>query len=298
MARPKGYAPYAPRAKTVALLGQVNEVLREYSAQLPLTARQIFYRLVGAYGFAKTEKAYKNDLCEKLVRARRAGMIPFEAIRDDGTMEQGGGGYSGPESFWATVRHSAEHYERDLMREQPRRIEVWCEAAGMLPQLARVAEPYSVPCYSGGGFDSLTVKKEVADRAAAFVGETIILHVGDYDPSGESIFESMTEDARAFVLADAPDPQTDLVPVRVALTEAQVDEHGLPTAPPKASDTRSKSWVGGTCQAEALPPDVLAATVRDAIEEWIDDAVMEESLDTEKLDRQTIVTKLDEMEES
>ena len=40
--RPKGYAPWSPRKDTRAILGQVDEVLREYRAHLPLTVRQIF----------------------------------------------------------------------------------------------------------------------------------------------------------------------------------------------------------------------------------------------------------------
>ena len=39
---------YAPRASTVFLLDRVQAVLDLYAAYLPLTIRQIFYRLVGA----------------------------------------------------------------------------------------------------------------------------------------------------------------------------------------------------------------------------------------------------------
>ena len=39
---------YQPRAATVDLIERVQAVLRLYAAFLPLTIRQIFYRLVGA----------------------------------------------------------------------------------------------------------------------------------------------------------------------------------------------------------------------------------------------------------
>ena len=58
--------------------------MAEYGAYLPLTVRQIFYRLVGAHGYEKTEAAYER-LGEKIARARRAGIIEFGAIRDDGS---------------------------------------------------------------------------------------------------------------------------------------------------------------------------------------------------------------------
>jgi len=81
--RPRGFISWSPRAATLALLDQVLAVLAEYAEYLPLTVRQIFYRLVGSAGYDKTELAY-DRLCEHLVKARRAGLISFDAIRDDG----------------------------------------------------------------------------------------------------------------------------------------------------------------------------------------------------------------------
>jgi hypothetical protein len=81
--RVRGFAPWTPRASTEQLLAQVDLVLAEYVDHLPLTLRQIFYRLVGAYAYEKTEQAYER-LCEHLNRARRARRISMDVIRDDG----------------------------------------------------------------------------------------------------------------------------------------------------------------------------------------------------------------------
>ena len=35
---------------------------------------------------------------------------------------------------------------------------------------------------------------------------------------------------------------------------------------PKATDCRSKGWDGGTCQLEALPPNIIADILREEIE--------------------------------
>jgi hypothetical protein len=56
----------------------------------------------------------------------------------------------------------------------------------------------------------------------------------------------------------------------VALTAEQVDEYDLPTSPAKSTDSRSARWNGGTCQAEALPPNLLAMIVRQAIQRHLD----------------------------
>src|SRR5437870_1547647 len=162
--RPRGYASWRPRAKTEVLLGQVLAVLDEYEDYLPLTVRQIFYRLVASYGYEKTELAY-NRLAEHLVRARRARLIPFGAIRDDGVVSYSSPWHDGVEEFWNDTGRRIRDYRRDRQAGQRLRIELWCEAAGMAPQLARVADDYSVPVFSSGGFASLTAIRLIADRA-------------------------------------------------------------------------------------------------------------------------------------
>src|SRR5215212_6452759 len=61
-----------------------------------------------------------------------------------------------------------------------RDIRVYCEAAGMMPQLRRVTRRYSVPVYSCSGLDSLTAKQELASEvleAWTYRGRpTVILH--------------------------------------------------------------------------------------------------------------------------
>ena len=63
--RVRGFALWSPHGATLQLLEQVRAVLVEYEDHLPLTIRQIFYRLVGAYNYEKTERAYAR-LCEHL----------------------------------------------------------------------------------------------------------------------------------------------------------------------------------------------------------------------------------------
>ena len=71
MTRPRGWLDdWRPQATTRHLVAQIQGVLEEYAAYLPLSLRQIFYRLVGAHGFRKDERAYKV-LCETAGKARR-----------------------------------------------------------------------------------------------------------------------------------------------------------------------------------------------------------------------------------
>lgn len=293
--RPRGYASWRPQAKTRVLLDQVADVLDEYADHLPLTIRQIFYRLVATTDYPKDERAY-GRLCEHLNRARRARLIDFEAIRDDGVVTAHRDYYASPAAFLDDVGRRINGYRRDRQAGQPVRVELWCEAAGMIEQLARVADDYSVSVYSASGFASLTGIRGTADRALARDVPTVLLHVGDFDPSGESIYESLAADAAAFVEADRVIETLSIEPIRVALTAAQVTTYNLPTAPPKASDKRSEKWKkekkGGTCQLEALAPDDLAKIVDAAIRDQLDLDRLDEQVEAEERDRVALTRAL------
>jgi hypothetical protein len=152
-----------PQRRTLVRLDAVREILRQYAEYLPLTLRQIFYRLVGIGELDKSENEYSN-LCEMLNRARRARMIPMSSIRDDGFIGGTGiyVGYSDTADFISGVQGAFNDYARDRQEGQDRRIVLLCEAGGMVPQLERVANPYGVAVKSSGGFDSVTVKHGIA----------------------------------------------------------------------------------------------------------------------------------------
>jgi len=280
--RPRGFAPYSPRGDAKALLDAVGVVLAAFRAQLPLTIRQIFYRLVATTGFPKSEKAYRR-LAEILNRARRGGLIPWNAIRDDGFHRPGNLGWDGPDDVLSSIGDTLGRFTLDRQTGQDRRVVVWCEAGGMVPQLANVCRVFSVPVYSSGGFDSVTVKHDLASEFAA-MGNVLVFHIGDHDPSGVHVFGSLDADIRAFL--DAMGGRAEFV--RLAVTPDQIDEHDLPTSPPKTTDRRT--FEGDTVQAEALPPDVLADVVRDAIDGALDAEIFQAALEMESTARQRLVT--------
>jgi hypothetical protein len=141
-------------------------VLDQYANELPLTVRQIFYRLVGTVGYPKDEKAY-GRLCDAVVNFRRAGVVEFDVIRDDGATTLRPLEFASPEEILERAQALADEGQGIRLEGQSRWPELWCEAAGMAPQLARVAHPYGITVYSSGGFDSLTVKYEAAQRISA-----------------------------------------------------------------------------------------------------------------------------------
>jgi hypothetical protein len=299
----KGYYPqWRPQRKTRVLLEQVDEVFESYQDQLPLTLRQVFYILVANYGYEKTERAY-DRLGGHLNMARRAGWIPFENLRDDSLHGFFGGDFESEDEFWADIERRAKGFTLDKLTNQDYKIRVHCEAVGMLPQLRRICRPFSIPVYSCSGFDSLSVKYDLREEivtAKNYEGKsTVILHLGDCDPSGASIFkDGMAADVLAFLDTDFKDlpywnPEDTAIFKRVAMLPEQAELLGVPSAPPKKTDTRSKAWGDApTYQLEAMPPDVLAQYLETAICDWVDLAQLEEDQETQVEKRAGILNRL------
>ena len=285
--RPRGFIEdWRPRQKSLDLLAKVEAIIAEYA--MPLTIRQIFYRLVGRHGYDKTEQAYDN-LGELLTKARRAQRISMEAIRDDGLVNHHPQCFASAEDFMITVRKAAESLTLDYQKGQPRRLVVMCEAAGMAPQLYRVTEPYGIAVMSAGGFDSLTDKHRLAHDWAASDQPTTVLRIGDYDPSGESMFTVLMEDIGAFVGSYGGDVEF----AQVAITPEQARHRGLPSAPPKPSDRRGRHFSDTeTWQAEALDPNDLARILQDAIRARLDHSTYAAVRDEEEKTRQAVISRL------
>lgn len=276
----RGYAKWQPKEEARYWVSRAQVVLDEYETFWPLSVRQVFYRLVADHGYEKSEAAY-GRLTQLLGRARRAGLVPWKAIRD------GGLGRSIPASFYdsekdflESIQDAAAYMRLDRQKGQKVVIELWCEAGGMVPILQDIAAPYGCRVNTGGGYDSVTAKHQLATRVrtrAASGRGTLILHVGDFDGSGEDMCAVLREDAEAMVASQIGmavlNGQFDALRVpqrarptpgvgydkssaramvayslslfrveRVALTGEQVIERGVETAPPKRSDSRTAEF--------------------------------------------------------
>ncbi|WP_293750329.1 hypothetical protein [uncultured Paraglaciecola sp.] len=275
--RPRGYADWSPQKKAIGIVNQVKDILEEEAEYLPLTIRQIFYRLVARGVIGKDEKSYKS-LCECLNKARRASFISFDDIRDDGFSAFNWVGYNNYDQWIRTTIHCAENLELDKQRDQKTRLVVWCEAGGMVPQLERFVKELSIPVVSSGGFDSLSTKKVMASELSRIVtdGQDIrVLHIGDYDPSGVTIFTALAEDVSAFAKADSG---VTMSFERIAVLPEHIDEYNLPTSPPKITDVRRQFTDDRTTQCEALKPETLKRILLSAIHRYVDEDTFQDAV--------------------
>jgi hypothetical protein len=229
-------------------LQQIGEIIDLDIDHLPLTIRQIYYRLVAQYDYPKTIAGYDN-LVSQLTKARRARWyvandqlnygrrLLFDCIRDDKASAVEPDFYHGVNDFFDSVRCSAELLRLDRQKDQPRRLALWCEANGMVPQMQNIAAPFGIAVYSCGGFDSITEKRRIPmDIWSEYYQPITLLHFGNLDPSGIHMFESL---ARNLIAYDEEEAAGDIEACRIAILPEQTA--GLPSAPPKATDNRGFS---------------------------------------------------------
>jgi hypothetical protein len=279
---------WSPHKKTEALIEQVRAVLEEYSDYLPLTPRQIFYRLVSAHDFPKDEQTYRR-LCDVLNCARHAGLLPWKMIWDGDVAASIG--WDRPLELIEQWQEKAESFRLDRQEGQPRRLLITVEARGIKRQIETAAYDYGVPVIATGGLDSLSAKHLLAAIVARGGGLTEILHIGDHDPAGEHLILSLRDDVALLIdwrLSCSAQC------TRLAVTPEQIDNLDLPTAPSKPTDRQSFE----TVQAEAIPPDVLAQIVTDAIRGRFDNAAYERVLKREDHIRARLIETVEPLKES
>jgi hypothetical protein len=256
--------------KYEGLVSMVNAVLREYD--VALTLRQLFYQLVSRHVFANTESNYKR-LSRVLVKAREREDVDASRIEDRSrqVIGQGDWGYESPESFLSKVerglREAWKRFSLPLWEDQPYQVLVALEKDALSRLVSAVAGNFRVKTFPTRGYGSYTYVSEIAQECDGNK-HTILLYLGDYDPSGLDIQRDLGSRLERY---GAEDFEIE----RVALTLEQIQRYQLPPIPAKTSDPRLARFMADTggsdvVELDALPPNILQDVVRNAIQHYID----------------------------
>jgi len=264
------------RAEIERIKGGLYEILK---AQNPMTVRQVFYQAVTRGLIEKTESEYKQTVVRLLTKMRLRGEIPFSWIADFTRWQRK------PQTFdsladaldqWATA------YRRALWAEQPVYVEIWLEKDALAGVVYEETSVYDVPLMVARGFASLTFLHSAAEQIKTQGKPAYVYLLGDYDPSGVCATETIARRLREF----APDAEIHFE--RLAVTEEQIRLFGLPTRPTKTTDSRAKSFGAESVELDALPPETLRALVRQAIEQHIDEEILEKTIIAERSERRLL----------
>jgi len=252
--------------KSLQLLEHVKEIIESYS--FALTLRQIYYQLVAKQIIPNQQKYYMK-LSRLCVIGRDEGILPEDAFADRLRQVDKPDSWLDLSDFMNTVRQS---YKKDKWQNQSSYIEIWTEKDALRSVLTEITYPYDVNLMVVRGQVSRTAIYESYERFADKVDEgkdCYLYYAGDFDPSGLSIYNSLTERIRNYGFAGEY-----ITFERIALTPEQIEDYDLPCDPGKQTDPNYKSFVSeygdNIVELDSLPPDVLRGIVKDCIRRHID----------------------------
>lgn len=265
--RERGGTTMATRRAWAPVIERAAQIVD--GSELPMTLRQLFYRLVSEELIENHLYRYQ-DLSRLTAKGRRAGTFP--RLIDPTRQVYIPPSWDGPEDARGWLR---EQYRRDRTEGQPYQIILAVEKATQFGFLRSWFGDLGVPIATLRGFDSQTHVDEVAGRIRDDPRPTVLLYAGDFDPSGDDI----ERDFRTRI-----GPALDGAVVRrVALDWAQVDLYKLPPQMVRLkkdgtpADSRADAFLkrhGRLVQVEleALPPQGLRDLYAEEIAKFWDRA--------------------------
>ena len=268
-----------------------NEVITQYLGMgLRLTLRQLYYQLVTKNVIANREQEYKG-LGKLLSDARLCGLVDWSAIEDRVRRPDVPQDF---EDLNELVNAALASYRLPRWRGQKNYVELWVEKDALSGVLAPLGRQYHVTIMVNRGYSSQSAMYESAQRfnVAEEDGRSCFLfYLGDHDPSGEDMVRDVRDRLERF--------NCDLEVRKIALTMEQVEQYDPPPNPAKMSDSRAQNYVAlhgdSSWEVDALPPDVLQQLIRDAVEEVLDQAVMDEVVAEEELDKTRLREALEKL---
>ncbi len=272
---------------------EVKSVIDDLEDYLPLTLRQIFYRLVAAFKISNTRSQY-NMLSTLVSEMRHEGMIDWDAIADQHRRVSEKRGWTDQvEYVQVWTKNFCGNYERCLVQDQPVYIEMWVEKDALSTIFERVAYPYCIRVVTNKGFSSTTFVNDFRNRVNAAITRhrqrPIMLYFGDFDPSGVAMLEDIQNRCETrFDLHGMVEHK------RIALNIEDIQRYNLPYSIDaiKKSDTRYKQFCSRygdiAVELDALHPAELEKIARKAIESELDMDLFNEQREIEQMELQKV----------
>lgn len=261
------YQTFNFRPATLAVIEHANRIIAEYQAQgLSLTLRQLYYQFVSRDLIPNNQREYKK-LGDIIGNARQAGLIDWYSIKDRGRVLRGTSFWDSPDQIIAAA---ANGYRTDRWALSQRyHVEVWVEKEALVDVIGRAAQTWDLNYFACKGYTSESAMWEAAQRLLRRERDgkgTVILHLGDHDPSGIDMTRDIQDRLRRF--------RAGTIVKRLALNMDQVDEYQPPPNPAKMSDSRAEGYVAEygdeSWELDALDPALLNRVILDAVEPYLD----------------------------
>ena len=271
------------RAATLAIIHTANKIIEEYRDQgFILTLRQLYYQFVARDLIPNTERSYKR-LGSIVNDGRLAGLIDWLSIEDRTRNINENTHWNSPAEIIEAARRG---YAIDMWANQDTRVEVWIEKNALIGIIEGVCRELDVPYFACIGYVSQSEQWRAYKRHAENQ-RTIVIHLGDHDPSGIDMTRDNQERLDTF---HGWTGGTEVK--RIALNMDQVEEYGPPPNPAKVTDSRFDSYLrdygSESWELDALEPSVMVDLIRSTIDEYRDPDLWEDKITELAEDKATL----------
>jgi hypothetical protein len=247
--------PKRHRVTKTGLVDRRAALLEIVRAAQPATVRQIFY-LASVRGIvAKDEGGYSRVQID-LVDMRRAGQLPYGWIVDHTRWQRRPVTFDGIDEALADT---AATYRKALWRDAKSYVEIWLEKDALSGVITPITSKFDVPLMVARGYASETFIHAAGEYMAAVGKPCFVYHFGDFDPSGQDAARAVGKGLRQHAGA------AEINFERIAVTQRQIDEWGLPSRPTKQSDSRAKKFGPVSVELDAIDPNKLRELVEEVV---------------------------------
>lgn len=276
------------RAETYAIIDNANSIIGEYERQgFNLTLRQLYYQFVSRGLLGNNDKNY-NKLGNIVSDARRAGLIDWDSIVDRTRYLRKLSQWNKPQDI---LESAVKSYHKNLWEGQEVVVEVWIEKDALVGVIEDVCNQYDTPYFSCRGYVSDSEMWSAAMRQVSrydkYNQQTVILHLGDHDPSGIDMTRDIESRIRLFTKDNVY-----VVVNRIALTDEQIREVNPPPNPAKITDSRYESYVKeyGTesYELDALEPRYITNLISENIEIYRNENIYNYAYNRQEEEREKI----------
>jgi hypothetical protein len=263
------------RGKAQATLLLEQAILEIVEERAPITVRGVGYALF-VRGLIPSMAVLQTQRVSRIMTdMRESGALEWTKIVDGSRAVERVQLWRDPDQI---IDAAVRGYRRDYWQDQPTLVEVWSEKSTVQGVLAPVLDDLGVTFRIMKGFGSFTAVRQAVEDATACHQETVVLYIGDWDPSGLYMSEvdlpgRLERYGGAQLLR------------RIAIVKA--DTRRLPhfDAATKLGDSRHRWFVGKygrRCwELDAMDPNDLRERVRQEIEPYIDWTLWRRAIEVE-----------------
>jgi hypothetical protein len=273
------YVPHRFGANGLDLIDKTNLICAEYTAQgYDLSLRQAYYQFVARGWLPNTMRDYKN-LGSVINDGRLAGLIDWDFIVDRTRNIRGNAHWGDPSEI---IDACARQFQVDKWATQPYYCECWVEKEALVGVLERICKELDISYFACRGYVSQSEIHEAAkDRLIPREEngqKTLVIHLGDHDPSGIDMTRDIQDRLRIF--GCEADVQ------RIALNMDQVEQYNPPPNPAKLTDSRATGYVdkfgNESWELDALEPKIISKLISDVVMGVRDTSKWKKAVEKEK----------------